>query len=60
MAQMQGLGMPHPTDLEHHLAAEHAHHMAAQQAMAGHHMGHDMQQMGQPEHLEQPQYATQV
>ncbi len=61
--QMQGLA--HPADLEHQLAAEHAHahHLAQQQAaLAGHahHMGHDMQQMGQPEHMEQPQYATQV
>ncbi len=59
---MQGLALAHPADLEHQLAAEaHAHHLAQQQALAGHHMGHDMgQHMDQQQHLDQPQYATQV
>ncbi|BDA49676.1 hypothetical protein COCOBI_14-2960 [Coccomyxa sp. Obi] len=61
MQQMQGLALAHPADLEHQLAAEaHAHHLAQQQALAGHHMGHDMQHMDQQQHLEQAQYATQA
>lgn len=58
---MQGMALAHPGDLEQQMAVEQAHHLAHQQALAGHHMPHDMQPMPGQDHLDQAaQYAPQV